>query len=45
MMPDLPNSIMMDKDRTKGGETTGSMETTLNRPPMNLPRTLTYTST
>ena len=36
MMPALPNSMIMDRDSTKGGETTGSMDTTLKRPPTNL---------
>ena len=45
MRPDLPNSMMMDSERTNGGETTGSMETTWNRPLMNLVLSLTYTST
>ena len=40
-MPALPKSIIMLSDSTKGGDTTGSMETTLNRPPMNLVRTFT----
>ena len=35
--PALPNSMIMDNDNTKGGETTGSMDTTLNSPPENLP--------
>ena len=33
MIPALPNSMIMLSDRTNGGETTGSMETVLNRPP------------
>ena len=33
-----------DTDSTKGGETTGSMDTTLNSPPENFP-SFTYTST
>ena len=37
MMPALPKSMIMDSDSTKGGDTTGSMETTLNRPPTSLP--------
>ena len=44
MMPALPNSIIMDRLSTKGGDTTGSMDTTLNRPPTNFPMR-TYTST
>ena len=32
MMPDLPKSMIMESDSTNGGETTGSMETTWNRP-------------
>ena len=28
MMPALPKSMIMDRESTKGGETTGSMETT-----------------
>ena len=45
MRPDLPKSMMMESERTNGGETTGSMETTWNRPLMNLVLSLTYTST
>ena len=37
MMPDLPKSMIMESDSTNGGETTGSIETTLKRPPTNLP--------
>ena len=37
MMPALPNSMIMERLSTKGGETTGSVDTTLNRPPTNLP--------
>ena len=36
MMPALPKSIIIDRDNTKGGDTTGSMDTTLNRPPIIL---------
>ena len=36
MMPALPKSMIIDRDSTKGGETTGSIDTTLNRPPANL---------
>ena len=32
-MPALPKSIIMDRESTKGGDTTGSMDTTLNSPP------------
>ena len=33
MMPALPKSMIIDRLRTNGGDTTGSMDTTLNRPP------------
>ena len=36
MMPALPKSIIIDSDSTNGGDTTGSIDTTLNRPPTNL---------
>ena len=36
--------MIIDRDRTNGGETTGNIETTLNSPPTNL-FILTYTST
>ena len=32
-MPDLPKSMIIERLRTNGGETTGSMDTTLNSPP------------
>ena len=37
--PLLPNSMIMERERTKGGETTGSMETTENSPFRNFVRT------
>ena len=43
-MPALPKSIIIDSDSTNGGETTGSIETTLKSPPTNL-FIFTYTST
>ena len=36
MMPALPKSMIMERLNTKGGDTTGSMDTTLNSPPVNL---------
>ena len=36
IIPALPKSIIIERDSTKGGETTGSNETTLNKPPTNL---------
>ena len=36
MMPALPKSMIIDRDRTNGGDTTGSMDTTLKSPPTNL---------
>ena len=33
MIPDLPKSMIIERLRTNGGETTGSMDTTLNSPP------------
>ena len=44
MMPALPKSIIIERLSTNGGETTGSMDTTLKSPPVNLPMR-TYTST
>ena len=44
MMPDLPKSMIIERLSTNGGETTGSMDTTLKSPPVNLPMR-TYTST
>ena len=44
MRPALPKSMIMDRLSTKGGDTTGSMETTLKRPPTAL-FMRTYTST
>ena len=44
MMPALPKSMIIDRLRTNGGDTTGSMDTTLNSPPTK--RFIrTYTST
>ena len=43
--PFLPNIIIMESERTNGGETTGSMETTRKRPVINFVRSFTYTST
>ena len=45
MMPVRPKSMIAERERTKGGETTGSTETILNRPLTNLFPTLTYMST
>ena len=36
MRPALPKSMIIDSESTKGGDTTGSIDTTLNRPPANL---------
>ena len=45
MMPALPKSMMTERDSTKGGETTGSTDTTLKRPPSSLVLSCTYSST
>ena len=45
MMPLRPNSIIMDRDSTKGGETTGSMETMANSFSSSFVLSFTYTST
>ena len=37
MMPALPKSMIIERLSTNGGDTTGSMETTLKRPPVNFP--------
>ena len=34
--PALPNSMIIDSESTKGGDTTGSIDTTLNSPPTAL---------
>ena len=44
MMPALPKSMIIDSDSTNGGDTTGSMETTLKSPPTKR-FIFTYTST
>ena len=43
--PFLPNIMIMESERTNGGETTGSMETTRKSPVINFVRSFTYTST
>ena len=45
MMPLRPNSMIMESERTKGGETTGSMETSPKSFSRILVFNLTYTST
>jgi hypothetical protein len=45
MIPAFPKSMIIDKERTKGGETTGSIDTTLKSPSINLVLSFTYTST
>ena len=44
-MPDLPKSMITERESTNGGETTGSIETTLKSPERNRVRSFTYTST
>ncbi len=45
MRPALPKSRITESDSTNGGETTGSMETSLKSPLMKRDLRLTYTST
>ena len=40
-MPLRPNSMIMDRDSTKGGDTTGSMDTRLNSFSSTLVRSFT----
>ena len=45
MIPLRPNSMIMERDSTKGGDTTGSMDTSANSFSRIFVLSFTYTST